>query len=261
MAEACSRWSLALGEPSEGSYVSVASPAARDGDWSFVLKLQFPHRESDHEATALRAWQGNGAVQLIDEARDLGALLIERCIPGTHLADAGSESALPILAELIQRLAIPIAEPFTPLADEAHRWAENLPSRWEAAGRPFERLLVDRALELLVPLAGSQGEQVLIHQDLHAHNVLRAQRDPWLAIDPKPLHGEIEFALAPIVRSHELGHSRHAVLHRLDYLSETLGVDRTRSRDWCLAQTVAWSIEGSTSLPEHLDTARWLLTA
>lgn len=130
-------------------------------------------------------------------------------------------------------------------------WAENLPSRWEEAGRPFERRLVDHALELLVGLAGTQGDQVLTHQDLHAHNLLRARREPWLAIDPKPLHGEIEFALAPIIRSNELGHSRDAVLHRLDYLSRALSVDRSRARDWCLAQTVAWSIEGTVAFPKH----------
>lgn len=184
-------------------------------------------------------------------------MLVERCVPGTHLAD----TALPVLADLVQRLAVPMSEPFTALADEARRWAEYLPTRWELAGRPFERPLVHRAVSLLDGLAATQGEQVLIHQDLHAHNVLRAQREPWLAIDPKPLHGEIEFALAPIVRSYELGHSRQAVLHRLDHLTDAIGVDRTRARDWCFAQTVAWSIEGSAALPRHLETARWLLTA
>lgn len=119
---------------------------------------------------------------------------MERCIPGTHLADSGATSALPILAELVRRLAIPVPEPFTSLADEAHLWAEQLPSRWKQAGRPFEPRLVDRAVELLPALAGSQGDQVLIHQDLRAHNVLRAQRERWLTIDPKPLHGEVPAA-------------------------------------------------------------------
>ncbi len=261
MAQACARWSLTLGEPYEGSYASLVVPAGRDGDSSMVLKLQFPHRESEHEAAALRVWGGNGAVRLIDHAPDLGALLLERCVPGTYLADAGVDIALPVLAHLVRRLAVPMSAPFTALADEALRWAENLPSNWDAAGRPFERRLVDHALELLAVLAGTQGEQVLIHQDLHAHNVLRAWRETWLVIDPKPLHGEIEFALAPIVRSYELGHSREAVLHRLDRLVKAVGVDRDRARDWCFAQTVAWSVEGSVAFHKHLDTARWLLTA
>jgi streptomycin 6-kinase len=101
---------------------------------------------------------------------------------------------------------------------------------------------------------------VLLHQDLHADNVLHSEREPWLVIDPKPLTGEREFSLAPIVRSFELGHSPHAVRTRLDRLSAELGLDRDRARGWALAQTVAWSLDGEY-LPRHVETARWLLDA
>jgi streptomycin 6-kinase len=124
--------------------------------------------------------------------------------------------------------------------------------------RPFERTLLDAALRALEELASSQGEQVLLHQDLHADNVLRSERGPWLVIDPKPLTGEREFSLAPIVRSFELGHSQRAVRRRLDRLSADLGLDRERARGWALAQTVAWSFD-SEYLPQHAETARWLL--
>src|SRR5581483_2406595 len=56
--------------------------------------------------------------------------------------------------------------------------------------------------------APTQGELVLCHQDLHGENVVAAQRGPWLVIDPKPIAAEREFAVAPIVRSNELGHSK-----------------------------------------------------
>src|ERR671938_824127 len=96
--------------------------------------------------------------------------------------------------------------------------------------QPFERRLLDAALEALSELPGTQGEQVLLNQDLHGDNVLAAQREPWLVIDPKPLVGEREFGLAPIVRSFELGHSRRDVEYRLDRLSTDLGLDRERAR-------------------------------
>jgi len=107
-------------------------------------------------------------------------------------------------------------------------------------------------------LSGTQGEQVLLHQDLHGENVLAAERDPWLVIDPKPLVGEREFALAPIVRSFEFGHSRGDVVRRLDRLSAELGLDRDRARGWAIAQTVAWSFD-SDYADRHYETARWLL--
>ena len=130
------------------------------------------------------------------------------------------------------------------------------------AGRAAVRAqLLDAALRALEELAPTQGEQVLVNQDLHADNVLAAGREPWLAIDPKPLAGEREFGLAPIVRAYELGHSERAVVHRLDRLSAELGLDRERARRWALAQTLAWSFEDDHALPRHVETARWLAHA
>jgi streptomycin 6-kinase len=125
------------------------------------------------------------------------------------------------------------------------------------SGRPFERALLDAVLEALDELLGSQGEQVLVHQDLHPGDVLRAEREPWLVIDPKPLVGEREFAVAPIVRALELGHDRRLVLERLDRLTRELDLDRERARQWCVVQTIAWSF-GSDYFERHVETARWL---
>jgi streptomycin 6-kinase len=135
-----------------------------------------------------------------------------------------------------------------------------LPSTWEERGRPFERRLLDEALAALRELAPTQGEQVLLHQDLHGDNVLAARREPWLAIDPKPLAGEREFGVAPIVRSRELGHSRSDVLRRFDRLTAELGLDRERARGWTIGQTIAWSV-GDEYHEAHVETARWLLGA
>jgi streptomycin 6-kinase len=116
------------------------------------------------------------------------------------------------------------------------------------------------ALDLLSGLAESQGEQVLLHQDLHGDNVLAATREPWLAIDPKPLAGEREFSAAPIVRSSEFGHSREQVWYRLDKLTADLGLDRERALGWTIGQTVAWAFEDDGWVSgTHLDTVRWLL--
>jgi streptomycin 6-kinase len=145
-----------------------------------------------------------------------------------------------------------------PLADEALSWIESLPEDWERAGRPFDRGIVDEAIELLQSLSRSQGEQVLLHQDLHSDNVLAAQREPWLAIDPKPLIGEREFALAPIIRDFELGHTRDDAVRRLDRLTSALGLDRDRVLGWTVGQSVAWAFD-SNYIRTHLETVRWLL--
>ena len=184
------------------------------------------------------------------------ALLLERCLPGTPLSELGQDAALDVLVGLLPRLWKPAPEPFRPLADEAAWWA-RVPARDVEAARAT---LLDAALGALRELAPTQGEQVLVNQDLHADNVLAAGREPWLVIDPKPLAGEREFAVAPIVRVVRARPSRRDVLHRFDRLTSELGLDRERARGWTIGQTVAWASDGSEA-PWHVQVARWLMEA
>jgi streptomycin 6-kinase len=246
------QWSLRLEGPIGDGFASLVVAA---GD--AVLKLQFPDRESEHEAEALRAWDGDGAVRLLAHDPERHALLIERARPGTHLAAAGQEAAVDVFVELLPRLWKPARAPFRPLADEAAWWIDYLPRNWEHVGRPFERPLLDTVIETLRELSATQGEQVLLNQDLHADNVLSAEREPWLVIDPKPLAGEREFAVAPLVRGFELGHSKAATLRRFDRLTSELGLDRERAAGWAAGQAIAWGIDQ----PTHAEVARWLLEA
>jgi streptomycin 6-kinase len=257
--DCCKEWGLRLGEPYEAGAAGYTVRAELADGTPAVLKLIHPHRESEHEADALRVWDGDGAVRLLANDPERNALLLERCEPGTKLYEAGADTALDVLIGLLPRLWKPAGEPFHTLVDEAAWWRSYLPEQWER-DPTFERRLLDAALDALDRLPPTQGEQVLLSQDLHAENVLAAQREPWLAIDPKPLLGEREFALAPIVRAFELGHSRDAVLHRLDRLSAELGLDRERTRGWTIAQTLAWAYDSDWH-EGHVETVRWLVEA
>ena len=256
-AECCEEWGLRLGEPYEAGAAGYAVRAELPDGTAAVLKLVHPHRETEHEADALRLWDGDGAVRLLAEDEERRALLLERCEPGTKLQEAGADVALDVLVGLLPRLWKPAGAPIHTLADEAAWWRSYLPGQWERHPS-FDRRLLDAALDALDTLPQTQGEQVLVSQDLHAQNVLAAQREPWLVIDPKPLVGEREFAVAPIVRGYELGHSRRAVCHRLDRLTAELGLDRERTRGWTIAQTLAWAYDDGWH-EGHVEVARWLL--
>ena len=255
--ECVEQWGLRLGEPYEAGAAGYAVRADLPDRTPAVLKLIYPHREAEQEAEALKVWNGEGAIRLLAHDEERWAMLIERCDPGSLLARIAVEKALDVLIGLLPRLWKPVGEPFRPLAEEAAWWVDYLPTEWERAGRPIERRLLDEAIDALQDLAGSQGEQVLLHQDLHGDNVLAAQREPWLVIDPKPLVGEREFSVAPIVRDSEFGHSRRDVLHRFDRLTSELGLDRARARGWTIGQTVAWAFD-STYIRTHIDNVRWL---
>jgi len=239
VAECCERWNLRAGKPYvPGACGHVLRVECADGTPA-VLKLFWPHREAEQEAGALERWDGEGAARLLARDDERNALLLERCEPGTFLSDA--PDALDVLIELLPRLWV-AADGFHTLADEVEWW--------------IEQRLDPSVAGLARELAASQGEQVLVHQDLHGDNVLAAEREPWLVIDPKPLAAEREFQVAPIVRSGELGHTRRQALYRLDRLCADLELDRERARLWTIVQTTAWS-EGA-SLPSHGAVLEWL---
>jgi streptomycin 6-kinase len=253
------RWGLRIGEPFPYAFASLAMPVTGSDGTAAVLKIQFPDRESEHEAAALARWDGDGAIRLLAHDADRHALLLERCEPGTPLSDLPPDEAMNVMVDLLPRLWKPAGAPFRSLAEEAMWWAEQLPDQWDRAGRPFERRLLEAALEILDALPRSQGEQVLLHQDLHAGNVLRARREPWLVIDPKPLVGEREFGIAALVRGPELGSGPDAARRRFDRLTGDLSLDADRARRWVLVQTLAWAFGDDGVDPGQAELAGWFL--
>ena len=261
--ECADRWRLSLGEPYGYASSSLVLRAIRDDGLPAALKIAWPHREATYEGEALRFWSGDGAVVLLEHDRERGAFLLERCDPGTSLKELDEDQALDAFVDVARRLWRPAGAPFTTVVDEVAWWADYLPRVWSHVPEPFERRLLDAALEVFGELPATQGEQVLVHQDLHADNILRATRQPWLAIDPKPLLAEREFGLAAIVRGDELGRGPQRVRHRLDRLVHDLELDRERARLWAFAQTLAWGVDEIENevLWEHVEVARWILDA
>jgi streptomycin 6-kinase len=187
-------------------------------------------------------------VKLLAREDERHAMLLERCEPGSFLSTASDPVG--VLVELLPRLWRD-GDGFFSLEAETEIWADAIR---ETPGHRFR----DVALGYIDELASTQGELVLVNQDLHGENVLAAQLEPWLAIDPKPLAGEREFSVASIVRSSELGHSKRDVLYRLDRLCSELDLDRERAKGWTIAQTVAWS-GGSDYVDVHMETVQWLM--
>ncbi len=270
--ECCARWELVLGAPFEPATISYVAPVTRADGTPAVLKVNFPEPESEHEAAALAHWDGGGAVRLLASDPACRALLVERCTPGDQLWSVADEAqADRQAAAVLRRLWAappPAGHPFRTLAGEARRWADELPARWERHGRPFDRALLGRAVgwigELLATPDGA-GD-VVLHQDLHGGNVLRAARGPWLAIDPKPLAGERAFDVASLLRDRrpELAadpHPARRVRRRVDRLSEALDLDRERMRRWAVVHALAWGLGDDEWFADIVGCAEWLARA
>ena len=128
--------------------------------------------------------------------------------------------------------------------------------------------LVERAEALFARLLASQAEPVLLHGDLHHFNVLAAQRQPWLAIDPKGVVGEPAYDTAALLHNPaellDAPHPSKALERRIDQLAEQLGLDRARVREWGISQAVLaayWGWEDSGHVWEEALRFAELLSA
>ena len=225
-----------------------------------MLKVRWLDPSTQQEALALRIWDGRGAVRLVEEDPATGALLLERLDPHTSLLDVPEREAVDIAAGLLRRLAVPAPAEIRPIAQEVAEMTEELPRRWAQAGRPIPRARLDRLLGLAGELADTDA-RLMVNYDLHYENVLAGKREPWLAIDPKVVAGDLEYAVAQLLwnRPAELSGSRD-LQERLERIADRAGLDLDRARRWSvirLAENWIWSL--SVGQPEGAESCRRLL--
>jgi streptomycin 6-kinase len=247
--EIASGWSLELDEPYEpgGQCAWVAPARNRAGD-ELVLKVSWRHREAEHEADALRLWDGSGAVRCM-ASRALGqstALLLERCAPGSQLKRSLPEPEQDVVvARLLRRLwehRLPQDHPFGSLQEICDEWAESFEAEFDADDHGLDPGLAREGLTMLRELPRTADRSVLLCVDLHAENILAAQREPWLVIDPKPFVGDPAFdAVQHMLNCDERLATDPAGLSVR--MASLLEVDPERVRLWLFARAVQESLD------------------
>ena len=98
---------------------------------------------------------------------------------------------------------------------------------------------------------------VLLATDLHAGNVLQAQREPWLVIDPKPFYGDAAYdATQHLLNCEE--RLRSKPITTISRFADLLGVDPERVRLWTFARLASTS---GGDWHKSQDLARRLMSA
>lgn len=243
VADLSERWSLRVGLPFDpgGRCSWTARAVDAQGD-ARVLKVCWLHDEAEQEASALRSWAGNAAVRLY-AAEIVGrtsAVLLERCSPGVCLGGMAPEPDQDeIIAGLLLRLWTTDHEGdgVRSLEDMCDQWASEYETaaatRTDAIDPGLERL----AVELFRDLPRTASRRVLLCTDLHAENVLSAQREPWLAIDPKPHVGDPTYdALQHMLNCEHRLRTDPAGLSRR--MAGLLGLDAGRLTYWLFSRAV-----------------------
>jgi streptomycin 6-kinase len=267
--EACSRrWSLQVQPPFADLTYNYVAPAFTADGREVVLKLGVPTLELRTEIAALRHYDGHGIACLLDADAEEGVLLLERLQPGSMLAEVEDDAqAMAIAAGVMLALWKPL--PPDHRFPTAAMWAadlQKLRATFAGGTGPFPARLVEMAERLFAELVASQGEQVLLHGDLHHYNILRAQRAPWLALDPKGVAGEREYEVGALLRNPfgllDWPDLAGVTARRIEQLAELLGFDRQRLAAWGMAQEMLslwWTYEDHGEYaPEDLALAEVL---
>ena len=239
-------WRLTVDGPTRWGAGAVAL-SVTGAEGPTVLKVTWPHFEAQTEHLALRHWDGRGAVRLLRADPRRFALLLERLDGATDLTGVPIDEACAVIGDLLAQLVSP-AIPQTPtLSAYAARQLAREPPEPGLVPRRF----VDQARHLAADLAADPAiDERLLHTDLHYPNGLRASRQPWLAIDPKPTAGDPAFEVAPALwnRAEELGTGsalRWSLRRRLEIICERAGIDEDRARGW----TIVREVDNAQELP------------
>ncbi|MDH6283800.1 aminoglycoside phosphotransferase family protein [Prescottella agglutinans] len=247
------RWNLTpTGEPMHG-WTALVLPV-QDGDGRHaVLKLQAVDEETAGEPVALRMWDGDGAVRLLADDPGTGAMLLERLDASRHLTGMeDSRAAVRILAGLLARLTAHVAPTgMRKLGDVADAMLQDAPDTVRLLADAADRRLLADCAAAVRDVVDEPGNR-LLHWDLHYDNVLASEREPWLAIDPKPLAGDPGFELLPALTNR---FDPAEITWRFDLMTDLLGLDRGRALAWTLGrilQNGLWDIEdGERRLAEE----------
>ncbi|WP_326617012.1 aminoglycoside phosphotransferase family protein [Streptomyces anulatus] len=269
-ADMLDRWELERDGTARAGEASLVLPVLRPDGTPAVLRLQMPRQETAAALIGLRAWDGTGMVRLLDHDPVSSSMLLERLDGARTLASIDDDDvAMTALAELHARLvAVPAPQGLRSLGDIASEMLAQVPRAITRLAVPADRRLLRNWASAVAELVDEPGDRML-HWDLHYGNVLAAQREPWIAIDPEPLAGDPGFDLWPALDSRwddvvVKGDAPRIVRRRFDLLTDVLGLDRARATGWTLGrllQNSLWDIEdGETRLaPPSVTIAESLL--
>jgi streptomycin 6-kinase len=263
-AEVAEDWSLVFEGPLWHGYCSLVAPVRTGDDTAVVLKVRFDgDDESEFEALALQHWRGNGTVRLVRADPHRNALLLER-LHRRDLTEVWDLEACEIVAGLYPRLHIAAMPQLRTVTSYVARWLDALAAMPRNA--PIPRRMVEQTLSLgrdLVADPASTG--VVVHGDLHYENVLAGDREPWLAIDPKPMSGDPHYEPATMLwnRMEELaagtpGQSvRNGLRRRFHTIVDAAWLDEDRARDWAVLRVV---LNAVWELQEPVPDRDWITT-
>ena len=244
VATQCARWQLTPdGDVRHGSNALVVR--VRRGDERLALRMSPPGDDVTTEAAALRFWDGRGTVRLVDVDRERRAQLLEWVTPGRSLEQLPLATTAPVIGGVLRRLAVeaPAHAPSTGdiIVAEASGWTR----RWSALGRPGVEPLLTAAIEAAEAVREPATPWLAVNADLHFGQILSAEREPWLVVDPVLLRGDVGYDLGRLLwsRLDELADDGQVRAY-LAAVVEAAELDPGRSRQLVVVRAMSYLMWG-----------------
>ncbi|GAA4081048.1 aminoglycoside phosphotransferase family protein [Nonomuraea soli] len=227
--------------------VGVIVPVSRASRRA-VLKVSFPHPGNVHEPDAFAAWDGRGAVRLHERDDARFAMLLERASSTTLRENPDTDEVMTVAGRISRRLAVAAPPALPRLAERADEWEERLGKDAAELEHTMPRRVVDAARATAREL-GRDQPGTLIHGDLHAGNILRAEREPWLAVDPKGYAGDPAYDAGALLKGQALafvaaGDPAKAMRRAMGVFADAAGLDPARVRRWVQFHAVQAAFHG-----------------
>ncbi|MDR2997667.1 MAG: aminoglycoside phosphotransferase family protein [Microbacterium sp.] len=248
--ELLQRWDLRPEGTIRAGDAGILLPVRRADGTPAALKLQPPKPETSAAILGLIAWNGRGTVRLLDSDAGLGGMLLERLHGDRSLDAVEDDDAVRVVGGLFARLhSVPAPEGLPDLGAIVAGMRAGLLAALRVLDSD-DRSRLERWARQVAEMNAEPGDR-LLHWDLHYGNVLSADREPWLAIDPEPLVGHPGFDLWPALDSgwstdDSVSDAPRIVRRRFDILTEMLALDRHHAAAWTAArllQNTLWDIE------------------
>lgn len=221
-----------------------------------ALKIGCDSAAFNNEKQALKIYNGNGCIQLLDSNAEYNALLLERAMPGSSLKqlfplqDTVAVTETVNIMQQLHAIAIP-PDINIPLIDD---WLALLNNPHPALAHNAH---IHQAQTLARHLLDTQTKKVLLHGDLHYDNILLCDTG-WKAIDPKGIIGEQAYEIGACIRNPcpellEQPNPGTITKQRLALFAQLLHMDQQRLWQWSYVQAVlagCWAMQDGQTNPD-----------
>jgi streptomycin 6-kinase len=240
-------WAVEIKKPFPNLSYHFVAPCVFKNGGEAVLKIGFPGERATtfNEIKMLEFLDGKGVCKLLRFDEKRLALLLEKLLPGENLKEICRNDD----AKAVE-IAIQVMRDFWRKAPEniefprLEKWFDGL-ERAEKIG--FAPEYVKKARRFFDELNAATETKTLLHGDFHHENILSAEREKFLAIDPKGIVGDIGYDLSVFMINHanwlkEESNLPEKLDNAIRAFSEAFEIEPQNLRQWIFAHSVlsAW---------------------